>query len=101
MPRCKLRAREGVGRGDRSPRVPRRRAASRAAALVEPLQPGPQQYVTITWSRGRDAVVSGLMVRVGRLMAPGTWHSANACGLRGGVLEDKGVGGSRAQRVGS
>src|SRR5439155_2003192 len=39
------------------------RAASLAAALVEPLHPGPQQYATITLSRGRDAAVSGLMVR--------------------------------------
>src|SRR5213592_1670020 len=53
-------------------------ALSRAAALVEPLQPGPQQWVTITLSLGSTAAVSALIERLGRLIAPGMCRRANA-----------------------
>lgn len=58
------------------------RAASLSAPLVEPLHPAPQQYVTITFSLGKCAVVAAFIVRLGRLIAPAIRLASKSSALR-------------------
>jgi len=45
------------------------------------LQNTPSQYVTMTLSRGKEAVEEESMVRWGTLMLPGTWPLAYVSGV--------------------